>query len=138
MHDYGFMVITAVSRQGTSENMVTLPGRVLLLVSLLAGKDQQKQRSSFPKFCKLYFVDQVDEAVFQKLFPFSVSVDLTLQFMSANLASHLSVKQDDQIFKTINDVERLDLDVYVRGSGATYDHFAKYFYKTRIFIKNSS
>ena len=37
MNRYGFMVVTAISHQGTSENMSFLSGRILLLISLLAG-----------------------------------------------------------------------------------------------------
>ena len=45
MNSFGFIIVTAVSHQGTEEECTFLSGRILLFVSLLAGKRQrQRQR----------------------------------------------------------------------------------------------
>ena len=54
-----------------------------------------------------------------------LSGDLTLQFMGAQLVSHLSMSSDNKDFKSIQDIERLDLDLYVKDGNAMYDSFAK-------------
>ena len=46
--------------------------------------------------------------------------------MSANLVSHLSTEVESEIFRGIKDVEKLELDLYVRGGTASYDLFAQY------------
>ena len=53
-----------------------------------------------------------------------ISGDLTLQFMSAHLVSHLSVDEPQQAFNSIHDIEKLGLDLYIRGGTATADAFA--------------
>ena len=50
--------------------------------------------------------------------------DLTLQFVSAHLVSHLSVDVDIQLFNSITDIETLGLDLYIRGGTASFDEFA--------------
>ena len=106
------MMVTALFHQGTEENVRLLSGRIMLLATLLAGNLQYtlRKRKGLPW-------------VVFNMFPLG---DLTLQFLSANLVSHLSLEKESQNFRGIKDVRRLGLDLYVRGSTASFDNFARY------------